>query len=209
LGKIFSVTENQNIYCGGIDRSGCNGKYAIYFQDNVFQLIFHVSNLLKIEKRGDIDNSDYLMTLMTIRKKLLGNDYLNIIWMDNPYNDFDASLIISGVILIYIVIHPISETHYLIKLKQNKKSKFSIKEKLLIYFMEEYVVRSEDIFSFLNKLIIVLNIMIAYSLQKSAFKKCEIENLGKSFQPIQFDTNISQRYKELERINYRFKNSII
>jgi hypothetical protein len=145
---------------------------------------------------------------MTIRKKLLGNDYINIIWMDNPNNDFDANIIISGVILIYIVICPVSETHYLIRLKQNKRSKFNFRERFSMYFMEDYVIKTHEIFGFLTKLIIQLNLMIAYILQKTAIKKLEAENLGKNFQPIQFDTNVSQRYKELERINYRFKNSI-
>jgi hypothetical protein len=207
LGTIFSVSENQNIYCGGIDRSGCNGKYAVYYQDSVFQVIFHISNLLKPERKNESEN-DYLNYTLTIRKKLLGNDYINIIWMDNPNNDFDANLIISGVILIYIVILPISETHYLIKLKQNKRSKFNIRERLAMYFMEDYVIKRDEIFTFLKKLIIQLNLMIAYILQKSAIKKLEAENLGKNFQTLQFDTNISQRFKELERINYRFKNSI-
>jgi hypothetical protein len=207
LGKIFSVTDNQHIYCGGIDRSGCNGKYAIYYQDNVFQLIFHVSNLLKVERKGESE-IDYRSLLMSLRKKLLGNDYINIVWMDNPNNEFDANIILSAVILVYIIICPISETHYLVKLKQNKRSKFNIREKFSLYFMEDYIIKTDDIFSSLNKLIIQLNIMIAYVLQKTAYRKLENENLGKNFQQIQFDTNISQRYKELERINYRFKNSL-
>jgi hypothetical protein len=200
LGKAFSLNSSQNIYAGGLDRTGSQGRYSIYFEDNIFQLVYHVSNLIKFEKKVD-DNQ-----LLTVRKKLLGNDYINIIWLENPYCDFDPNIIISSVILIYIVIYPISPSHYLIRMKQNKKSKFKVNYPL--YFNEDMIVKVESIQGFIQKLIISLNIMISYSLQNSAFKKYDSESVGKGYQQILFDTNITQRYKELERINYRFKNSI-
>lgn len=48
IGKIFSVSNNKNINIGGFDRMGSNGKYLIFYQENIFQITFHVSNLIKI-----------------------------------------------------------------------------------------------------------------------------------------------------------------
>lgn len=50
MGKIFSVNENRNISSGGIDRQGSNGKYCLFYQENIFQITFHVSNLIKNEQ---------------------------------------------------------------------------------------------------------------------------------------------------------------
>lgn len=204
-----------------MDRSGSNGKHSIFFQDSTFQLVFHVSNMIKYAKKDKKENNfgyentdddnDYYSNLNNLRKKLLGNDHVNVIWLENPYSDFDPNLIVSGVILIYIVIYPVSDSHYLIKLIPNKRSKFSMKEKLSVYFTEDILVSVENINSYMIRLIILLNLTISYTLQKAAFKKIELDSssgFGKNYQQIQFDTNITQRYKEIERINYRFKNSI-
>jgi hypothetical protein len=222
MGKIFSMQEHQNIYTGGLDKSGAHGKYSIFYQDSCFQIVYHVSNLITYEsghKNLSVQN-DYLYTLQNIRKKLLGNDYINIIWMENPYQDFDPNIIVSGVILIYIIIYPVSESHYLIRIKHNKRSKFNIMDKVLNYFSDEISVslENDNLSSYLIKLITLLNLQISYTLQKSAYKKVEIENRTSSansfhgFQNLQnqilLDTNITQRFKEIERINYRFKNSI-
>ncbi len=50
IGKIFSVIDNRNISSGGIDRNGSNGKYSIFYQENLFQITFHISHLIKIEQ---------------------------------------------------------------------------------------------------------------------------------------------------------------
>lgn len=156
-----------------------------------------------------------------MRKKLIGNDYVNIAWLENPYHEFDTGLIISGAILIYILVCPISSTHYLIKLKQNKRSKFNLMEKLNTYFTEEMCVSVENnnLSSYLIYLIVTLNFVINYTLQKTAFKKLENEKLDRSDSKstlfinslqsqISLDSNITQRYKEIERINNRFRNNI-
>jgi hypothetical protein len=141
-----------------------------------------------------------LNNLQTIRKKILGNDHINIIWVDNPHQEFDNGIIMSGAILIYIIVYPISNTHYLIKLRQNKRSRFNIIDKISVYFNDEIIINIDNysISSYLIYLIISFNLIINYTLQKNTFKKIEGVSIG-------LDTNITQRYKEIERIIYRFK----
>jgi hypothetical protein len=38
IGKVFSLSENPNIYLGGLDRNGNHGRYSIYHQDILFQV---------------------------------------------------------------------------------------------------------------------------------------------------------------------------
>jgi hypothetical protein len=249
LGKLFSLKDNPHIYTGGLNKTGANGKYAIYYQDNIFQLLFHVSNLIKNEYKASKSENDvrgqrdmiltkeefkkkeHLTQLHNLRKKIIGNDNVNIVWLENPYQDFDPNLIISGAILVYLVVYPLSETHYLIKIKYNTRSRFNLIEKVPIYFPEDICVEAESLTKELTKMSIQLNLLISYVLQKTVYKKVEIDrqinfninltvgnnNLpgrgSGNFQPIlqnqiHFDTNITQRFKEIERIIYKFKNSL-
>ena len=127
-----------------MDRSGQFGKNLIYYQDNQFQLVFHVSNLIKYDKKLDfmnnIDDLEYNSLNYTARKKIIGNNYINIIWLENPYQQFNNNLIISSVIIVYIVISPINEQFYLIKLLPNKRSKFNFIDKIYLYFIKEALV---------------------------------------------------------------------
>jgi len=74
IGRIFSVTDNRNISSGGIDRHGSNGKYCIFYQENIFQITFHVSNLIKIEQSMFI----YLTYIFTDFLNLIFNKFINL-----------------------------------------------------------------------------------------------------------------------------------
>jgi tuberous sclerosis protein 2 len=190
LGKVFSVTDCPNIYTGGLNKTGANGKYAIFYGDSIFQLVFHVINLI-VDKESPSES--HYTNLYNLRKKIIGNDYVNIVWQESQHQEFDPALIISGAILIYIVVHPVSETHYAVKIRYNKRARFNLSEKVSGYFNED--------------------LLISYQLQKTVYNKIEIEsqissslNKPNTIQ-IGFDTNITQRFKEIERLNYRFKNN--
>lgn len=232
-----------------MNKTGANGKYAIYYQDNIFQLLFHVSNLIKEEfkeskpdrdirvqremifNKEEFKKKEHKIQLHNIRKKIIGNDYVNIVWLENPYQDFDPNLIISGAILVYLVVYPLTESHYLIKIKYNRRSRFNLIEKVPIYFPEDICIDSESLTKHLTKMSIQLNLLISYQLQKTVYKKIEIDqqinfNINHTggninlpgrgtgnmqttlLNHIHFDTNISQRFKEIERINNKFKNSL-
>ncbi len=212
LGKVFSVSDSANIYTGGLNKTGANGKFALFYGDSIFQLVFHVINLI-VDK--DSPSESHLTNLFNLRKKIIGNDYVNIIWQENQHQEFDPSLIISGAILIYIVVHPVSETHYAVKIKYNKRARFNLSEKVSGYFNEDLCLSldRDSLKDYLLNLVIQLNLLISYQLQKTVYNKIEIEsqisgsmNKQNTLQ-IGFDTNITQRFKEIERINYRFKNN--
>jgi hypothetical protein len=212
LGKVFSVTDCPNIYTGGLNKTGANGKYAIFYGDSIFQLVFHVINLI-VDKESPSES--HYTNLYNLRKKIIGNDYVNIVWQESQHQEFDPALIISGAILIYIVVHPVSETHYAVKIRYNKRARFNLSEKVSGYFNEDLCLSLErdSLRDYLINLVTQLNLLISYQLQKTVYNKIEIEsqissslNKPNTIQ-IGFDTNITQRFKEIERLNYRFKNN--
>ncbi len=213
LGKVFSVSESPNIYTGGLNKTGANGKFAIFFGDSTFQLVFHVTNLIG-EKESPHDT--HQNNLYDIRKKLIGNDYVNIVWLENSHQEFDPCLIISGAILLYLVINPVSDTHFAVKIKHNKRARFNLADKVSAYFNEDLCVSVENssLKEYIINMVIRLNLLISYQLQKTVYNKIEIESQLNSVNLVKhnalqigFDTNITQRFKEIERINYRFKNN--
>jgi len=143
--------------------------------------------------------------LFDIRKKIIGNNFINIVWLENPYLDFDPNVILSGAILMYIVIYPYSEKNYLIKFKFNKNSRIKIKEKLLNYFTDELLIRSEFLSQFLINKIILINLMIKYYLDNTNYKRIEIDlHFNNIPDPnpnkIYYETNLSLRNQIIKNI---------
>lgn len=143
--------------------------------------------------------------LFEIRKKIIGNDFINIVWLENPYLDFDPNIIMSGAILMYIVIYPFSEKNYLIKFKFNKNSRIKIKEKLLNYFTDELLINSEFLSQFLVNKIILINLMIKYFLDNTNYKRIEIDlHFNNIPDPnpnkIYYETNLSLRNQIIKNI---------
>lgn len=143
--------------------------------------------------------------LFDIRKKVIGNDFINIVWLENPYLDFDPNIILSGAILMYIVIYPYSEKTYLIKFKFNKNSRIKIKEKLLNYFTDELLINSEFLSQFLINKIILINLMIKYFLDNTNYKRIEIDlHFNNIPDPnpnkIYYETNLSLRNQIIKNV---------
>jgi len=95
----------------------------------------------------------------------------------------------------------------LIKLRTNNRSKYSGILKNYSCF-KDLVVDGETLYNVLIKTIISLNVAIAYTLQNKAADQISRESLTvlhKNFQPIEFETNITQRYKQIERLVHKFK----
>ncbi len=143
--------------------------------------------------------------LFDIRKKIIGNDFINIVWLENPYLDFDPNLIMSGAILVYIVIYPYSDKKYLIKFKFNKNSRIKIKEKLFYYFTDELIINSDFLSQFIINKIILMNLMIKYFLDNTNYKRIEIDlhfnnipdpNPNKIF----YETNLTVRNQIIKNV---------
>jgi hypothetical protein len=175
---------------------------------NKMSFIHNQSNLNNYENsNGNFFLNDNIRndTLYEKRKKIIGNDLINIVWLENPYLDFDSNLIMSGAILMYIVIYPFSNTKFLIKFKFNKNSKIKIKEKLLNYFTDEIMIDSEFVSQYLFNKIILLNLMIKYSLDNTIYKRIELDlyfnnipdpNPNKPY----FETNLTMRNQIIKNI---------
>lgn len=143
--------------------------------------------------------------LFELRKKIIGNNFINIVWLENPYLDFDPNIILSQVILMYIVIYPFSEKNFLIKFKFNKNSKIKIKEKLLNYFTDELLINPEFLTQFLINKLILINLMIKYIFDNQYYKRLELDlhfnNIpDNNPNKVYYDTNLSSRYQIIKNI---------
>ena len=158
--------------------------------------------------QGNINHStinSQLEALFEQRKKIIGNNFINIVWLENPYLDFDPNIILSQVILMYIVIYPYSDKNFLIKFKFNKNSKIKIKEKLLNYFTDELLINPEFITQFLINKIILINLMIKYIFDNQYYKRLELDlhfnNIpDNNPNKVYYDTNLSSRYQIIKNI---------
>jgi len=155
--------------------------------------------------QNNINNFNTNDALFEMRKKIIGNDFINIVWLENPNLDFNPNIIISGAILIYIVIYPFSETNYLIKFKFNKNSKIKIKQKLLNYFTDELLINTEYLSQFLINKIILINLMIKYFLDNTNYKRIEIDlHFNNIPDPtpnkLYYETSLSLRYQFIKNI---------
>lgn len=206
LGHTMEISDkNSNIFLMGQAHSGKEGKYAIYHQDTMFQIIFHCSNLIITSDKGEIGD---------IRKKILGNNYINVIWMDNCYMKFTPSTIKTKKTFVYIVIYPYSASHYYVKLKfqsLNNETDQLMKEKqniieMIKKFMQTKVVIYVDkdcfaLSNYIKKLVIIATSLIEYNIEKMAYcdGKAEVCN-GNAIHR----NTLLFRYQEL--INHLIKN---
>jgi len=143
------------------------------------------------------------------RKRLIGNDYINILWLENPYEQFKLENFVSGVNIVYIIIIPYDHNYFLIKLRTNNRSKFSGILKNYSCF-KDLVVNGETLYQILIRQIISLNVSITYTIQSKAAEHINSEFnfsiANKNFQQLDFETNIIQRYKQIEKIVSKFKS---
>ena len=134
-------------------------------------------------------------------------------WLENPYEKLNLEILISSVNIVYIIIVPYDDNHYLIKLRANNRSKYSGILKNYSCF-KDLVVDGENLYNILIRTIISLNVSISYTLQSKAAEHVNNEynlsningsNTNKNYQQVEFDTNITQRYKQIEKIVNKFK----
>lgn len=193
---VFNTNLNQN-YLGQTIHNSNN-----IFLGNIQPNMGNTNQAYNINNSNNFNQND---ALFDIRKKVIGNDFINIVWLENPYLDFDPNLIMSGAILMYIVIYPYSDKNYLIKFKFNKNSRIKIKQKILNYFTEELLINSEFISQYLINKIILMNMMIKYFLDNTNYKRIEIDlhfnnipdpNPNKIF----YETNLSIRNQIIKNI---------
>lgn len=182
-----------------------NQNSASYYSSNMGQSPISMGNCYLNANNAQNQSFYEKDALFDVRKKIIGNDFINIVWLENPYLDFDPNVILSGAILMYIVIYPYSEKNYLIKFKFNKNSRIKIKEKLLNYFTDELLIDSEFLSQFLINKIILINLMIKYFLDNTNYKRIEIDlHFNNIPDPnpnkIYYETNLSLRNQIIKNI---------
>ncbi|CAG2164408.1 unnamed protein product [Oppiella nova] len=85
LGKMIRLqdADSQVTYVGGLDLKGQDGKYAIAWEDNLMQVIFHVSTLMPTSDNDPNCNN---------KKRHIGNDSVCIV-----YNESGSSVNLSTI----------------------------------------------------------------------------------------------------------------
>ncbi|PIK45885.1 putative tuberin [Apostichopus japonicus] len=76
LGKLIPLQEagHIEIYTGGLDTSGSDGKFVYWWKDDVMQVIFHVATLMP-NKESDPN--------CTAKKLHIGNDFVSIVYNES------------------------------------------------------------------------------------------------------------------------------
>ncbi|XP_044253656.1 tuberin [Tribolium madens] len=99
LGTLIRLADvnPRDIYLGGVDQGGADGKYMYTHQDDLVMLAFHVATLMP-NKDSD-PNGNY-------KKAHVGNDNVVIVY-NNSGQEFDISTFRSQVTLAYIIVEPL------------------------------------------------------------------------------------------------------
>ncbi|XP_049853714.1 tuberin isoform X1 [Schistocerca gregaria] len=76
LGTLIHLkdADPKNVFLGGLDRNGNDGKFAYIWQDDVMQVIFHVATLMPVKESEPLCNS---------KKMHIGNDYVTIVYNES------------------------------------------------------------------------------------------------------------------------------
>ncbi|XP_033630704.1 tuberin-like [Asterias rubens] len=80
LGRLISLKDvcPNEVYTGGLDHQGSDGKFAYWWHDDIMQVIFHVATLMPNKESDPTCNS---------KKLHIGNDFVSIVYNERnePY----------------------------------------------------------------------------------------------------------------------------
>ncbi|KAK4050132.1 Tuberous sclerosis 2-like protein [Microbotryomycetes sp. JL201] len=100
LGKLVRLksSREQDIYVGGLDQENdLDGKWTYIWDDDIAQVVFHVTTLMPTSIETDPQ--------CTLKKRHVGNDYVNVIWNDSGV-EYAFGTVASQFEFINIVIQP-------------------------------------------------------------------------------------------------------
>ncbi|XP_071965999.1 tuberin-like isoform X2 [Antedon mediterranea] len=115
LGTLISLTDvNPNeVYTGGLDHSGSDGKFAYSWQDDVMQVIFHVATLMPNKDSDPNCNG---------KKLHIGNDYVTVVY-NHSEEDFKLGTIKGQFNFVEIIIKPLDNETNLITVQAKQELK--------------------------------------------------------------------------------------
>ncbi|KAJ3159400.1 Tuberous sclerosis 2-like protein [Geranomyces michiganensis] len=97
LGRLVRLKGCRDIYTGGLDTSeDFDGRHAIYAQDDLSQIIFHVTTLMPTLSHDP---------LCTSKKRHIGNDFVTIVWNESGL-DYAFDTIPAQFNFVNIIIEP-------------------------------------------------------------------------------------------------------
>lgn len=85
IGTITPLRGLKHVFTGGLDtENGFDGEYAIYWKDELFQLIFHVATFMPTVPHDLNCNS---------KKRHIGNDFVTVIFNESGKLTYDFNTI--------------------------------------------------------------------------------------------------------------------
>lgn len=104
----MKLRENErSFYFGGLD-ADTDGEYALIWHDQKCQIVFHAVSLMP---NNDTDPE------FTMKKRHVGNDFINIFWDERDEDTFPFDIIKSQFNFMNVVIRPVSVSEDLFKVK--------------------------------------------------------------------------------------------
>lgn len=177
-------------------------------QDFIYKVVFNVINMISYDESNESENN-INDDLYLIRKQTLGNSHLSIIYLQNENIRFNPYLITSFVTCIFVTIFFINDDYIMVRLIENPNAKYKLRLNLLKFYEKDYIYNiSTQLNQFMNLLICISNSLNFY-MQKEDIKmriKNDI-NIPNSLNTDKdvYNTNLTYRYNELEKIILKHK----
>lgn len=96
IGKFIKLGESENSYTGGL-QGGSDGEYALIWNNRRTQLAFHTTTLMPNDP-----NDEHF----SLKKRHVGNNFVNIFYDESGSQDFDFNLIKTQFNFFNLVIKP-------------------------------------------------------------------------------------------------------
>jgi len=116
IGVLVRLKDNRDIYTGGLDtENDMDGEYARCWSSKLTQVIFHVTTMMHRDDdptitnpmgNGLISNTIENQKIIDLKKRHIGNNYVNIFFDESGNQDFNFNLIKSQFNFLNIVISP-------------------------------------------------------------------------------------------------------
>ncbi|CAI5759233.1 unnamed protein product [Candida verbasci] len=126
IGDLVKLKNNKEIYLGGLDNErDIDGEYSRFWRDKTTQVIFHVTTMMNNPNliKEDADSQRTL----DLKKRHIGNNYVNIFFDESGEQDFNFNLIKSQFNFLSVVIKPHTKTEELTIPSNSQKKFFKVK----------------------------------------------------------------------------------
>lgn len=174
-------------------------------------LITSSTNNNNLTKSNNDNNEEEDTELYLVRKRIIGNSRLVIVFQNNSTQEFNVSLITTSVILIYIVVTSIND-YLLITIHENPMAKYKLLSKVLKHFEKEFLVLKQYQSTYLRDVITQISNLITYYTQKEDLSYLAKENTTGHHNHLVEENdiylnNLVERYRHIDRILFKFKST--